>query len=148
MKIHELGHLVLYVSDLKRSADFYSDTLGFREIHRDQFTALYSSGRTHHELLLIAVALAVAATVRFTGEVCTTKLGRFTTLTGAKGDAGRFCFAWTINSCSCFCRFTSAGSARPAFLYQVSASAKRPSLWSVRPTLTATRGSACRLNAA
>ena len=55
MRIHELGHVVLYVSDLKRSADFYRDTLGFNEIHRDAQVALYSSGRTHHELLLIEV---------------------------------------------------------------------------------------------
>lgn len=55
MKIFELGHVVLYVSHLKTSADFYKETLGFREIHRDLHTALYSSGRTHHELLLIEV---------------------------------------------------------------------------------------------
>ena len=55
MHIKELGHVVLYVSDLTRSADFYRDTLGFHEIARDHQTALYSSGRTHHELLLIAV---------------------------------------------------------------------------------------------
>lgn len=55
MKIHELGHVVLYVSNLIRSADFYKDTLGFKEIHRDAHTALFSSGRTHHELLLIEV---------------------------------------------------------------------------------------------
>ncbi len=55
MKIHELGHVVLYVSDITRSADFYKDILGFTEIHRDTHTALFSSGRTHHELLLIEV---------------------------------------------------------------------------------------------
>jgi catechol-2,3-dioxygenase len=55
MQIKELGHVVLYVSNLKRSADFYRDTLGFREIHRDSGTALFSSRRTHHELLLIEV---------------------------------------------------------------------------------------------
>jgi catechol-2,3-dioxygenase len=55
MQIKELGHVVLYVSSLKRSADFYRDTLGFHEIHRDAGIALFSSGRTHHELLLIEV---------------------------------------------------------------------------------------------
>lgn len=55
MRIHELGHLVLYVSNLTISADFYKDILGFNEIHRDSHTALFSSGRTHHELLLIEV---------------------------------------------------------------------------------------------
>ncbi len=55
MKIHELGHVVLYVSSLKTRADFYKNTLGFSELHRDAHTALFSSGRSHHELLLIEV---------------------------------------------------------------------------------------------
>ena len=55
MKIHELGHVVLYVSNLDNSASFYKDVLGFNEIHRDLHIALFSSGRTHHELLLIEV---------------------------------------------------------------------------------------------
>lgn len=55
MKIHELGHIVLYVSSLKKSADFYKNILGFQELTRDTHTALFSSGRTHHELLLIEV---------------------------------------------------------------------------------------------
>jgi catechol-2,3-dioxygenase len=55
MKIHELGHIVLYVSNLERSAYFYKTVLGFREIHRNLHIALFSSGRTHHEMLLIEV---------------------------------------------------------------------------------------------
>ncbi len=55
MQIKELGHVVLYVSHLERVANFYRDTLGFHEIHRDAGTALFSSGRTHHELLLIEI---------------------------------------------------------------------------------------------
>ncbi len=61
MEIKELGHVVLYVSNLKRSADFYRDTLGFHEVVRDENAlggagiALFSSGRTHHELLLIEI---------------------------------------------------------------------------------------------
>lgn len=55
MKIHELGHVVLYVTNLETLADFYRDTLGFHEIHRQWPVALFSGGRTHHELLLIEV---------------------------------------------------------------------------------------------
>lgn len=55
MKIYELGHVVLYVKSLKESADFYKNILGFNEIHRDEHTAMYSSGRTHHELFLIEI---------------------------------------------------------------------------------------------
>lgn len=53
MEIKELGHVVLYVTDVVRMANFYRDTLGFREIERKAGMALFSSGRTHHELLLI-----------------------------------------------------------------------------------------------
>ena len=56
MKIHELGHVVLYVRDLQRSRHFYRDVLGFHELHAiDNAVAAFSSGRTHHELLLIQV---------------------------------------------------------------------------------------------
>ena len=56
MKIHELGHVVLYVRDLERSRHFYRDVLGFTEISAmGTSAAAYSSGRTHHELLLIHV---------------------------------------------------------------------------------------------
>jgi catechol 2,3-dioxygenase len=56
MKIHELGHVVLYVRDIERSRKFYRDVLGFNELHAiDHAMAVYSSGRTHHELLLIQV---------------------------------------------------------------------------------------------
>jgi len=47
--------VVLYVTNLARSANFYRDTLGFREIARIQGVAVFSSGRTHHELLLLEV---------------------------------------------------------------------------------------------
>lgn len=58
MKVHELGHLVLYVRDLDRSRHFYRDVLGFDELPTEQPgfpAAAFSSGRTHHELLLIEV---------------------------------------------------------------------------------------------
>ncbi|HVW40718.1 MAG TPA: VOC family protein [Amycolatopsis sp.] len=66
MEVKELGHVVLYVRDIERSARFYRDVLGWRQIlpapHRNgalgstpvaAFNA--PSGRTHHELLLIEV---------------------------------------------------------------------------------------------
>ena len=55
MKIFELGHVVLYVTDIKKMSGFYRDTLGFNEITRAQGMAIFSSGRTHHEMLLIEV---------------------------------------------------------------------------------------------
>ncbi len=55
MKILELGHVVLYVTDLAQMADFYQNTLGFHQIERTWPLALFSGGRTHHELLLIEV---------------------------------------------------------------------------------------------
>jgi catechol-2,3-dioxygenase len=55
MEIKELGHVVLYVRDIERSRAFYRDILGFREIFAGPSAAAYSSGRTHHELLLLGV---------------------------------------------------------------------------------------------
>jgi catechol-2,3-dioxygenase len=57
MEIKELGHVVLYVHDIGRSTAFYRDVLGFRQIlgRPDGRFAGFSSGRTHHELLLIEV---------------------------------------------------------------------------------------------
>ena len=56
--VQELGHIVLYVRDLARSVAFYRDVLGWRQVGADTpglpFAA-FSSGRTHHELLLIEV---------------------------------------------------------------------------------------------
>lgn len=56
MQIKELGHLVLYVRDLERSRRFYGDILGWREVGRlGRLGVAFSSGRTHHELLLLEV---------------------------------------------------------------------------------------------
>src|SRR6478609_7153216 len=68
MQVKELGHLVLYVRDIGRSAHFYGDVLGWRQIAgpggqgvdlgpEGPPIAVFSapSNRTHHELLLIEV---------------------------------------------------------------------------------------------
>jgi len=61
VEVKELGHLVLYVRDLARSATFYRDVLGWRQLAPTvelgfpaaAFAA--PANRTHHELLLIEV---------------------------------------------------------------------------------------------
>lgn len=55
MKIHELGHVVLYVTSIEKMGGFYRDILGFHEIMRKQGMAIFSGGRTHHEMLLIEI---------------------------------------------------------------------------------------------
>jgi catechol-2,3-dioxygenase len=59
MQVKELGHLVLYVRDVERSRRFYGQVLGWQAIPTPgpmgRQVALFSSGRTHHELLLIEV---------------------------------------------------------------------------------------------
>ncbi|MDI3464573.1 MAG: Biphenyl-2,3-diol 1,2-dioxygenase [Nitrospira sp.] len=57
MKAHYLGHVVFYVKNLDRSLGFYRDLLGFKEVGRifNGSAAALTSGRTHHELLLIQV---------------------------------------------------------------------------------------------
>ena len=70
MQVKELGHLVLYVRDLRTSVRFYRDVLGWRPIIGGDddnplpfpaaaFNA--PSNRTHHELLLIEVGEDAAA---------------------------------------------------------------------------------------
>jgi catechol 2,3-dioxygenase len=62
MEIKELGHIVLYVRNVECSATFYGDVLGWKRLTSSPDgplgnipVALFSSGRTHHELLLIEV---------------------------------------------------------------------------------------------
>lgn len=57
MQVKELGHLVLYVRDVRASAAFYGEVLGWKRLPTPEGApvALFSSGRTHHELLLIEV---------------------------------------------------------------------------------------------
>lgn len=57
MRAHYLGHVVFYVKDLNESLAFYRDLLGFKEVGRifNGAAAALTSGRTHHELLLIQV---------------------------------------------------------------------------------------------
>ena len=62
MKAHYLGHVVFYVRNLDESLAFYRDLLGFKEVGRifNGAAAALTSGRTHHELLLIQVGDAPA----------------------------------------------------------------------------------------
>lgn len=55
MKVKELGHATLRVADLSRSVAFYRDLLGLPEVGRlwSGRGVMLSTGRTHHELLLI-----------------------------------------------------------------------------------------------
>jgi catechol-2,3-dioxygenase len=62
--VKELGHVVLYVRELARSVTFYRDVLGWRQVGPPAGSglpvAMFSSGRTHHELLLIQVGAEAA----------------------------------------------------------------------------------------
>jgi catechol 2,3-dioxygenase len=57
MKIRELGHVVLQVSDLDRSLKFYRDTLGLPLVSlgtpRGRRMAFFSLGEKHHDLALM-----------------------------------------------------------------------------------------------
>lgn len=56
MQVKELGHIVLYVRNLERSRNFYGEVLGWKEVATmGGQAAMFSSGRTHHELLLLEV---------------------------------------------------------------------------------------------
>ncbi len=53
----ELGHVVLYVRELEKSSAFYTEVVKLKQVGRifNDRAALFSGGRTHHELLLIQV---------------------------------------------------------------------------------------------
>ena len=54
MQIKALGHVVLKVRNLERSAAFYRDVLGMREVMRYQDAmAFFSFGSNHHDLGLL-----------------------------------------------------------------------------------------------
>ena len=57
MQTRHLGHVVLYVRNLHRSLVFYRDLMGLTLMGKTMNgrAAILSSGRTHHELLLIEV---------------------------------------------------------------------------------------------
>lgn len=57
MPIHSLGHIVLYVSNLEWSVEFYEKVLGWKRLPGQTGfrAAAFSGGSTHHELLLIEV---------------------------------------------------------------------------------------------
>ena len=57
MKAQYLGHVVFYVKNLEESLIFYRDVVGFQEVGKifGGKAAALTSGRTHHELLLIEV---------------------------------------------------------------------------------------------
>ena len=57
VKIKELGHVVLFVHDLETMHRFYEKVLGFRVVGSQPGMVAFSSGRTHHELLLIQVGM-------------------------------------------------------------------------------------------
>ena len=58
MRTYYLGHIVFYVRDLETSLKFYEKVLGLKRIEGGELpfkAAALTSGRTHHELLLIEV---------------------------------------------------------------------------------------------
>jgi catechol 2,3-dioxygenase len=58
MKVQELGHVVLWVRDIERSRHFYGEVLGWPQVgpvNMKMPVAAFTTGRTHHELLLIEV---------------------------------------------------------------------------------------------
>jgi catechol 2,3-dioxygenase len=56
MKIQGVGHVVLKVRDLDRSAGFYTGVLGLKEVARfPGRMVFFSAGSNHHDLAVLAV---------------------------------------------------------------------------------------------
>jgi catechol 2,3-dioxygenase len=59
ISVRKVGHVVLKVRELERSAAFYRDVIGLKEVARGQFTArmvfFSATGENHHDLALAEV---------------------------------------------------------------------------------------------
>jgi catechol-2,3-dioxygenase len=58
IKVRNVGHVVLKVQDLERSARFYRDVLGLKEVARGNFgrpMACFSTGDNHHDVAVMEV---------------------------------------------------------------------------------------------
>ena len=59
IQVQKVGHVVLKVRDIERSAAFYRDVIGLREVARGEFAAkmvfFSATGENHHDLALAEV---------------------------------------------------------------------------------------------
>jgi catechol 2,3-dioxygenase len=58
IKVRNVGHVVLKVRDIERSARFYRDVLGLKEVARGDFgrpMAFFSTGDNHHDVAVMEV---------------------------------------------------------------------------------------------
>jgi catechol 2,3-dioxygenase len=58
INVRQVGHVVLKVRDLERSARFYRDVLGLKEVARANFgrpMAFFSTGENHHDIAVLEV---------------------------------------------------------------------------------------------
>jgi len=62
MKVQGVGHVVLKVRDLDRSARFYTGVLGLKEVARfPGRMVFFSAGTNHHDLAVMAVGAMLEA---------------------------------------------------------------------------------------
>jgi len=58
IKVRNVGHVVLKVREIERSARFYRDVLGLKEVARGNFgrpMAFFSTGDNHHDVAILEV---------------------------------------------------------------------------------------------
>jgi len=54
MKVHSIGHIVLRVRDLDKSAPFYTEVLGMKEVTRNgRGMAFFTFDANHHDIALM-----------------------------------------------------------------------------------------------
>src|SRR5438309_414206 len=56
IRVRNVGHVVLKVRDIERSARFYRDVLGLKEVARGEFgrpMAFFSTGDNHHDVAVM-----------------------------------------------------------------------------------------------
>jgi catechol 2,3-dioxygenase-like lactoylglutathione lyase family enzyme len=67
IRVRNVGHVVLKVRDIERSARFYRDVLGLKEVARANFgrpMAFFSTDDNHHDVAVLEVGPGAAAPER------------------------------------------------------------------------------------
>src|SRR5881409_3345666 len=96
--VTRLNHVVLYVSDIERSADFYTRAFGFDEIGREGPMAFFRAAGSskHHDLALFGVGAAASMLAELDALTGMSDHGATKSLYGKDPDGIEFEVMWLV----------------------------------------------------